>query len=211
MRTQIVTLLDIKEYMTNVDTLAYHPSKDMAEGSSSSEKSASPIRSLGERRATVIDGNIRLQLTSQDIRDLRKVFDVFDRECNGFITILDLRKALRVLGFQIKRNQVYDIANDVGVGRLGDISFPEFLEVIISMQGDSRDEYEELELGFRLMDPDGKGRLCAEDLMRAAGMVGVKLTDRMAQEMVLEADQNGDGLVNKKEFIDVMRQTNLYS
>lgn len=42
-------------------------------------------------------------------------------------------------------------------------------------------------------------------------MVGVKLTDRMAQEMVLEADQNGDGLVNKKEFIDVMRQTNLYS
>ncbi|KAJ8032529.1 Centrin-1 [Holothuria leucospilota] len=58
--------------------------------------------------------------------------------------------------------------------------------------------------------PDGKGRLCAEDLMRAAGMVGVKLTDRMAQEMVLEADQNGDGLVNKKEFIDVMRQTNLY-
>lgn len=83
MGIQVITLLDIDVYMIVVDTLTHHPSKDMAEGSSSSEKSASPIRSLGERRTTVIDEKIRLQLTSQDIRDLRTVFDVFDRERNG--------------------------------------------------------------------------------------------------------------------------------
>lgn len=36
-----------------------------------------------------------------------------------FISILDLRKALRVLGFRIKRNDVYEIARDVGIERLG--------------------------------------------------------------------------------------------
>ncbi|XP_071828707.1 centrin-3-like isoform X2 [Apostichopus japonicus] len=115
-------------------------------------KSTSPTTTRRRRRWKNMDKKIRSELTSQDIRDLRDVFDAFDREQHGFISILDLRKALRVLGFRIKRNDVYEIARDVGIERLGDVSFSEMLEVIISMQGDSRDEYEEISQGFKMLD-----------------------------------------------------------
>ncbi|XP_071828680.1 uncharacterized protein [Apostichopus japonicus] len=174
-------------------------------------KSTSPTTTRRRRRWKNMDKKIRSELTSQDIRDLRDVFDAFDREQHGFISILDLRKALRVLGFRIKRNDVYEIARDVGIERLGDVSFSEMLEVIISMQGDSRDEYEEISQGFKMLDTEKKGHLSADDLLKAAETVEIKLTNRMAQDMVYEADQDGDGFICLNEFIDVMRQTNLYN
>ena len=38
----------------------------------------------------------------------------------------------------------------------------------------------------------------------------MKFNEEELQEMLLEADLNGDGLVDEEEFIKVMLQTNLF-
>ena len=49
-----------------------------------------------------------------------------------------------------------------------------------------------------------------ENLKQASKDAGVKFSKQELQEMMEEADQNGDGYVDKEEFIKIMLQTNLF-
>lgn len=55
-----------------------------------------------------------------------------------------------------------------------------------------------------------KGRVSAEDLKKACMETGVKLTKQEIEEMIIEADQNGDGVIDREEFTKMMLQTNLF-
>lgn len=57
---------------------------------------------------------------------------------------------------------------------------------------------------------DKTGKLSIDNLVRACEDANVKLTKKEIDEMLLEADTNGDGFVDTDEFIRVMLQTNLF-
>ena len=57
---------------------------------------------------------------------------------------------------------------------------------------------------------ENKGSIHTEDLKRACVETGVKLSKQEIDEMMLEADHNGDGLIDKEEFTKMMLQTNLF-
>ena len=57
---------------------------------------------------------------------------------------------------------------------------------------------------------DGSGHICLEKLRRACTSAGIKFTQRELEEMMEEADVNGDGRVDQSEFIRIMLQTNLF-
>lgn len=40
-------------------------------------------------------------LSEQEVKDLRLVFDVFDRDNNGYIDRYELKRAMRSLGFKV--------------------------------------------------------------------------------------------------------------
>ena len=46
---------------------------------------------------------------------------------------------------------------------------------------------------FRLFDPNGTGRITFTNLKRVATELGENLTDEELQEMITEADRDGDG------------------
>ncbi|XP_048257774.1 caltractin-like [Haliotis rufescens] len=90
------------------------------------------------------------------------------------------------------------------------IDFNEFLETVIDRQGDNRDVYEEILKGFNTFDTDGSGAISQDNLRQACRDVGIKFTQKELQEMIEEADVNGDGVIDKEEFIRIMLQTNLF-
>jgi calmodulin len=59
--------------------------------------------------------------------------------------------------------------------------------------GDSDDEIREY---FRVFDKDGNGFISAAELRHVMTTLGEKLTDEEVDEMIREADINGDGQVN---------------
>lgn len=61
---------------------------------------------------------------------------------------------------------------------------------------------------FGLMDGDGDGYITVSDLRKYAPRIGLTLGD--VQEMLAEADKDGDGKINKQEFLHVMKHTNLF-
>ena len=73
-----------------------------------------------------------------------------------------------------------------------------------------RDSREEIMKAFKLFDTDEKGKISFKDLKRVAKELGENMTDEELQEMIDEADRDGDGEVNEEEFYRIMKKTSLF-
>ena len=73
-----------------------------------------------------------------------------------------------------------------------------------------RDSREEILKAFRLFDDDNTGKISFKNLKRVAKELGENLTNEEIQEMIDEADRDGDGEINEEEFLRIMRRTSLY-
>ncbi|KAK3091869.1 hypothetical protein FSP39_023253 [Pinctada imbricata] len=84
--------------------------------------------------------------------------------------------------------------NCCGIGN-GTIDFEEFLLMMARKMKDT-DSEEELREAFRVFDKDGNGFISAAELRHVMTNLGEKLTDEEVDEMIKEADLDGDGMVN---------------
>ncbi|KAG6503309.1 hypothetical protein ZIOFF_035620 [Zingiber officinale] len=66
------------------------------------------------------------------------------------------------------------------------------------------DSEEELMEAFKVFDKDSNGFISAQELRHVMTSLGEKLTDEEVDEMIREADIDGDGQVNYQEFVQMM-------
>lgn len=72
-----------------------------------------------------------------------------------------------------------------------------------------KDSREEILKAFRLFDDDETGKISFRNLKRVAKELGENMTDEELQEMIDEADRDGDGEINEDEFLRIMKKTSL--
>jgi len=94
--------------------------------------------------------------------------------------------------FLSKKNILYENFEILGNGT---IDFPEFLTMMARKMKDT-DSEEEIREAFRVFDKDGNGFISAAELRHVMTNLGEKLTDEEVDEMIREADIDGDGQVN---------------
>ena len=116
---------------------------------------------------------------------------------------------MRALGFEPKREEIKKMIADVDKDGSGVIEFPEFMEMMTQKMAE-RDPREEMMKAFRLFDDDETGKISFHNLRRVAKELGENMTDEEIQEMIDEADRDGDGEINEDEFMRIMRKTNLF-
>ena len=80
----------------------------------------------------------------------------------------------------------------------------------MSIKMSERDPREEIMKAFRLFDDDSTGKISLRNLKRVARELGETMTDDELQEMIDEADRDGDGEISEEDFIRVMKKTNLF-
>lgn len=150
-------------------------------------------------------GRQRQGLDEEQIEELREAFNLFDTEHSGTIDARELKAALRALGFEVKKEDVRRMLSDVGKDPSQPIDFNDFCEMMRGRMPDknSRDEINKV---FALFDEDETGKISFRNLKRIAQELGESLTDDELQEMIEEADRDGDGLINPEEFYRVMRK-----
>ncbi|CAG5131103.1 unnamed protein product [Candidula unifasciata] len=157
-----------------------------------------------------VTGRILEQLTPQEIRDLRFVFELFDLNSDGYLGPVEVWQALSTLGFTISRTEAAQEVQDISFGKRKEVSLSEFLEIVIDRQGDDRDSHCEIMKVFALFDLDSTGNVSAKTLQEVCRKAGVSLTRKELDEMVEEADINGDGCIDQAEFLRIMLQTSLF-
>ncbi|KXJ14305.1 Caltractin [Exaiptasia diaphana] len=94
--------------------------------------------------------------------------------------------------------------------RSGKIEFNEFLDFVVSRQGDGRDVHDEILQGFKMFDTDKTGHITFDNLKNVSRLCGVNLNEQELKEMMQEADKDGDNQIDREEFVNIMLKTNLF-
>ncbi|KAF7649113.1 hypothetical protein LDENG_00146650 [Lucifuga dentata] len=151
----------------------------------------------------------KLDLTEEQKQEIKEAFDLFDTDGTGTIDVKELKVAMRALGFEPKKEEIKRMIADISKEGSGTIDFSDFL-TIMTVKMSEKDSKEEILKAFRLFDDDCTGTISFKNLKRVAKELGENLTDEELQEMIDEADRDGDGEVNEQEFLRIMKKTNLY-
>ncbi|GAB5569597.1 protein STPG4 [Prionailurus iriomotensis] len=138
------------------------------------------------------------QLTEEQIAEFKEAFSLFDKDGDGTITTKELGTVMRSLGQNPTEAELQDMINEVDADGNGTIDFPEFLTMMARKMKDT-DSEEEIREAFRVFDKDGNGYISAAELRHVMTNLGEKLTDEEVDEMIREADIDGDGQVNYEE------------
>lgn len=121
---------------------------------------------------------------------------------------------MRSLGQNPSESELQDMINEVDADNNGTIDFPgmmsareftqtladcriEFLTMMARKMKDT-DSEEEIREAFKVFDRDNNGFISAAELRHVMTSIGEKLTDDEVDEMIREADQDGDGRIDCK-------------
>uniref|UniRef100_A0ACD5YZI4 Uncharacterized protein n=2 Tax=Avena sativa TaxID=4498 RepID=A0ACD5YZI4_AVESA len=166
--------------------------------------------------------SFRLRNGSLNAVRLRRVFDLFDRNGDGEITVDELAQALDSLGLEADRPSLAaTVGAHVPEGASG-LRFEDF-EGLHRALGDAlfgaladdgeeggQDE-EEMREAFKVFDVDGDGYISASELQEVLKKLGMPEASSLAnvREMICNVDRDSDGRVDFSEFKIMMKGINL--
>ncbi|XP_050166493.1 centrin-2 isoform X1 [Myiozetetes cayanensis] len=151
----------------------------------------------------------KAELPEEQQREIRQAFELFRTDGSDCIDVKELKVAMRALGFEPKKEEIKKMISDIDKEGTGKISFDDFLAVMAQKMAE-KDSKEEILKAFKLFDDDETGKISFKNLKRVAKELGENLTDEELQEMIDEADRDGDGEVDEQEFLRIMKKTSLY-
>ena len=123
---------------------------------------------------------------------------------------------MRALGFEPSKEEVMRVISDADREGKGSIDYNEFQELmqnkIVQFNGNQgdRNPEEEMRKAFKLFDVSNRKQIGFKELKRVASEMGQVVTDEELNEMIAEADRDGDGELAEEDFIRIMKKTNLF-
>lgn len=142
-------------------------------------------------------------LSEEKIAEFRAAFELFDRDRDGKITSKELGTVMKNLGQNPSETELEEMIKQVDLDGNGTIDFKEFLGLMVRKMKDTDTEEELLE-AFKVFDRDGNGFITSHELRHVMTNLGQSLSPEEIEEMVREADIDGDGQINYDEFVKMM-------
>merc|ERR1712006_74963 len=143
-------------------------------------------------------------LTEEQMDEIREAFNLFDGDQSGAIDVRELKAAMRALGFEVKNEELKKMVSDIDNDGNGTIEFGEFLQMMTGKMGE-KDTREDIEKVFKLFDDD-TNKISFRNLARVAEELGENIDDEELQDMINQADRDGDGEINIDEFYRIMKK-----
>ncbi|KAG2199127.1 hypothetical protein INT46_000872 [Mucor plumbeus] len=134
------------------------------------------------------------------LEETREAFLLFDKDNNGTIDTSELDAVMRSLNMSPTDTELKDMVNEVDGNGNGSIEYEEFV-AMLSRKHRGSETQEESKETFRVFDRDGNGYISESELRHIMASVGEKLTENELSVMLREADVDGDGQINCKEFV----------
>ncbi|CAK9165025.1 unnamed protein product [Ilex paraguariensis] len=139
----------------------------------------------------------------QIVDEFQESSGLFDKDGDGCITVEELATVIRSLDQNPTEEELQDMISEVDSDGNGNIDFPEFLNLMAQKMKET-DVEEELKEAFKVFDKDENGYISANELRHVMINLGEKLTDEEVEQMIREADLDGDGQVDYEEFVKMM-------
>ena len=155
-------------------------------------------------------------------------FNLFDLDKDNKIDYHELKVAMKALGFDVPKAEILSILQTHGAPSTPPASshptaqqqqqqqyahnpsrlllpFPQF-QSVMAQKILARDPREEILRAFELFDEGGKGKINLSDLRRVARELGEGLEEEELAAMIEEFDLDGDGAIDREEFLGICLQ-----
>lgn len=146
---------------------------------------------------------IAAQVSShQDIKYFQECFMKIDKDGDGRISKDELiQEYSKFMTRNEAENVAVEVIQNIDQDADGMIEYTEFLVSCLKKQ--KKMSFEDLELAFKMFDADGNGSITLDEI-RAVLDDGEIYDEELWKELLKEADKDGDGVVDMKEFISLM-------
>ena len=146
---------------------------------------------------------IASRLDENEIINLKKYFEAFDKCKDGQITFEELEQGLTQLkSNKLTENDLKELFNLIDVDKNGKIDYTEFLAATIQKYNYLRNE--RLFETFCMFDKDNSGQITKDEILIALN--ADKNQEKEIEKYINAVDKNGDGKVDYKEFLQLMGQ-----
>jgi calcium-dependent protein kinase len=144
---------------------------------------------------------ISSRLDENEISDLKKIFEAFDKKKDGQISFNELKQGLvQLKSSHINEQDVFELFKTIDSDKNGRIDYTEFLASTLKKKSYLRQE--RLYEAFTMFDKNNNGCISKKELMEV--LRTEKQQEKEIEKYIKEADKNGDGEIDYKEFLILM-------
>ncbi|KAE8692117.1 putative calcium-binding protein CML28 [Hibiscus syriacus] len=138
--------------------------------------------------------------------EIVRMFQMFDKNGDGKITKKELSDSLSTLGIFIDDKELNQMVDKIDVNGDGFVDIEEFGALYQTIMNE-RDEEEDMKEAFNVFDQNIDGFITEEELRSVLASLGLKQgrTIEDCKQMIKKVDVDGDGMVNFKEFKQMMK------
>ena len=151
---------------------------------------------------------IGTNLVSKNDREaLANVFKMLDKNKDGVLSKSEIKEGyLQYFGRAMSDEEIDDIFNSVDADKNGSISYHEFIVSAINRNKIEHDKM--LEAAFDVFDRDKNGKVEASEIKNILSGKSNKdtLPSDVVSNIIKAVDANGDGVLSKDEFIQMIRE-----
>lgn len=143
-------------------------------------------------------------LNDDQVAEIKEAFCLLDKDEDGRITVAELGVVMRSLGHKPTEKELRGMVNEADQDGNGTIEFSEFLDMM-AKQMKTTDHSKELHEAFKVFDRNNDGVISPDELQYVMTNLGMKLSEEEIDDMIKEADLDGDGYVNYDEFVTILK------
>ena len=140
-------------------------------------------------------------ISSDEVRRLEEAFRAIDKNGDGRISEQELAEEYTAILGEKGAEHAMLTFKKADANHSGFIDYSEFLSACLSKAHYMN--YENLEIAFKMFDNDNSGTISLEEIKEKLAL-GLMVEDDTWKEILSEVDQNGDGVIDLKEFCALM-------
>ena len=144
------------------------------------------------------------QLTEEQIAEFKSAYKAHSKDDETPLQNKDLGTVVRSLGFYPSEAEVSQMVEDWDPEGMGWIDIADFLKLMAKQIKEPVMTEEEIRSAFRVFDKESNGFISATELRHVLMGVGEPLLDEEMDELIRNAEVDGDGQVNYEEFVSRM-------
>ncbi|KAH1133520.1 hypothetical protein AAZX31_05G084600 [Glycine max] len=182
--------------MSNLSFLQFHSSNSLGH-SSFQPNSPNPNNNIKSSKQT---SNVGCNIQPKS-EEMKWVFDKFDTNKDGKITLEEYKAAVRTMGWGIEGTETDESFQVMDSDGDGFIDFKEFMDMF---NVEERVKETEIKSAFQVFDLNGDGKISAEELSQVLKSLGESCSLSACKKMVMGVDRNGDGFIDLNEFMRMM-------